>query len=237
MPDLGVDRAAGAATSHRQPRFTYLGPEGTFTEQALYTVPQAAAAQVVQAATAGEALAMVRSEAVDAAMLPMHNSVAGFVPDTLRAIAEGPRLAVVREVVLSIEFALLVRPSTSLGEVRTVSGHPHARPQVAAWLAAHLPRARWVAARSNAEAARLVRDGRHDAALAGEFAAQRYGLVAAATGLQDHPEAVTHFLLLARPDAPGLDGDCEGLHPSGRSDGTSMETGEGGGRSDPGRGD
>ncbi|OII68673.1 hypothetical protein BJP39_20410, partial [Streptomyces sp. CC77] len=160
-------------------------------------------------------------------MLPVHNTAGGPVPDTLRALVDAPGVHARREVVLGIEFALLVRPGTRPGEVRTVTGHPHARAQVTGWLAAFLPRARWMSAPSNAAGARWVRDGRCDAAVAGEFTAARYGLAVAAAGVQDHPGAVTRFLLLAPAAAPGREARGDGPHRTslaGRADGTPHET-------------
>ncbi|MGI5378942.1 chorismate mutase [Streptomyces sp. CA-251387] len=186
----------------RELRFAYLGPEGTFTERALRSLPEAAGARLLPAASAAEALALASRGDVDAAMVPVGNTVAGMVPETLRALAESPAPAVVREVVLGIEFALLVRPGTRLDRIRTVSGHPHARRQVGGWLDRHVPQARWASAPSNAEAARRVRDGECDAAVAGEFTAARYGLLAAATGIQDTGGATTRFLLCARSGRP-----------------------------------
>ncbi|WP_236246725.1 prephenate dehydratase domain-containing protein [Streptomyces sp. CC210A] len=164
-----------------------MGPEGTFTERALRTLPEAAHTPLLPAATAREALAHLRTGAARAAMLPVHNTVGGPVPDTLRALVDAPGVHARREVVLGIEFALLVRPGTRPGEVRTVTGHPHARAQVTGWLAAFLPRARWMSAPSNAAGARWVRDGRCDAAVAGEFTAARYGLAVAAAGSRAIP--------------------------------------------------
>ncbi|MGP2438152.1 chorismate mutase [Streptomyces sp. JW3] len=179
-------------------RLTYLGPEGTFTERALRTLPEAAGSRLLPAATAARALELVHRGDADAAMLPVHNTVAGPVGDTVRALAEAPAPAVLREAVLTIDFALLVRPGTPLAAVRTVSGHPHAGAQVGRWLAGRLPRARWLPAPSNAEAARRVRDGACDAAVAGAFTAAHYGLRALAAGIQDTAGAVTRFLLCAR---------------------------------------
>ena len=70
-------------------------------------------------------------------------------------------------------FALLARPGTAAGDIKTVGGHPQAQPQCRRWLAEHLPDADWLPASSNAEAARQVADGQLDAALAGAFAAGR----------------------------------------------------------------
>ncbi|WP_330241510.1 chorismate mutase [Streptomyces sp. NBC_00525] len=182
-------------------RLTYLGPEGTFTERALRTLPEADGSRLLPAATAARALELVHGGDADAAMLPVHNTVAGPVGDTVRALAGAPAPGVVREVVLPVEFALLVRPGTGLDTIRTVSGHPHAGAQVAGWLAGRLPRARWLSAPSNAEAARRVRDGASDAAVAGDFTAAHYGLRVAAAGIQDTAGAVTRFLLCAHSGA------------------------------------
>jgi prephenate dehydratase len=107
-----------------------------------------------------------------------------------------------REVLLSITFALLVRPGTKLSEIKTVSAHPAAQPQVRNWLKAHLPDAVWESAASNADAARLVQEGRYDAAFAGEFAAARYGLEALETEIHDAENAQTRFVLVGRPARP-----------------------------------
>jgi prephenate dehydratase len=108
-----------------------------------------------------------------------------------------------REVLLSITFALLVRPGTSLSDIKTVTAHPAAQPQVRNWLKANLPDAVWESAASNADGARLVQEGRYDAAFAGEFAAERYGLVPLETGIHDYPEtAQTRFVLVGRPARP-----------------------------------
>nr|AWF83812.1 Bifunctional prephenate dehydratase and chorismate mutase [Streptomyces cyaneofuscatus] len=180
-------------------RFAYLGPEGTFTELALRSLPEATGARLSPAATATEALTLVCRGAADAAMLPVHNTVAGVVADTVRALAESPALTVLREVVLPVEFALLVRPGTRRARIRTVSGHPHAGAQVGGWLDSRAPQARWTPAPSNAEAARRVRDRECDAAVAGEFTAAHYGLQVLDAGIQDTAGAVTRFLLCARP--------------------------------------
>ncbi|MFF3499724.1 chorismate mutase [Streptomyces sp. NPDC003247] len=197
-PDIQAFPAPGRLP-YPERRFAYLGPEGTFTELALRSLPQAAGSRLSPAATAAEALTLVCRGAVDAAMLPVDNTVAGLVADTVRALAESPTPTVLREVVLPVEFALLVRPGTRLAQIRTVSGHPHAGAQVGGWLDRRVPRARWTPAPSNAEAARRVRDRECDAAVAGDFTAAHYGLQVLVTGIQDTAGAATRFLLCARP--------------------------------------
>src|SRR5690606_39478608 len=84
----------------------------------------------------------------------------------------------------SITFALLVRPGTKMSDIKTVTAHPAAQPQVRNWMKAHLPDVHWESAASNADGARLVQEGRYDAAFAGEFAAARYRSEEHTSGLQ-----------------------------------------------------
>ncbi|URN16917.1 MULTISPECIES: prephenate dehydratase [Streptomyces] len=183
-------------------RFTYLGPEGTFTEAALRTLPEAATRELVPMVSVPAALDAVRNGEAAGALVPIENSVEGGVTVTLDELASGRPLVIHREVLLPIAFALLVRPGTKPADIRTVTGHPVAQPQVRNWLRAHLPEAVWESAASNADGARLVREGRYDAAFAGEFAAATYGLEALFTEIHDAENAETRFVLVGRPARP-----------------------------------
>ncbi|GAA1358962.1 prephenate dehydratase [Streptomyces beijiangensis] len=183
-------------------RFTYLGPEGTFTEAALRTLPEAATRELVPMVSVPAALDAVRTGEAAAALVPIENSVEGGVTATLDELAGGEPLMIYREVLLPIAFALLVRPGTKLSDVKTVTGHPVAQPQVRNWLRANLPEALWESAASNADGARLVQEGRFDAAFAGEFAAATYGLVPLVTEIHDAENAETRFVLVGRPARP-----------------------------------
>ncbi|NGO67548.1 prephenate dehydratase [Streptomyces boncukensis] len=183
-------------------RYTYLGPEGTFTEAALHTLPEAATRELTPMVSVPTALDAVRSGEAQAAFVPIENSVEGGVTATLDELAAGSPLMIYREVLLPITFALLVRPGTPLGDVKTVTGHPVAQPQVRKWLGANLPDALWESAASNADGARLVQEGRYDAAFAGEFAAAPYGLEPLVTDIHDAENAVTRFVLVGRPARP-----------------------------------
>ncbi|MCK7623294.1 prephenate dehydratase [Streptomyces sp. RS10V-4] len=183
-------------------RYTYLGPVGTFTEAALRTLPEAATRELVPMVSVPAALDAVRAGEAAAALVPIENSVEGGVTTTLDELASGEPLMIYREVLLPIAFALLVRPGTELSDVKTVTGHPVAQPQVRKWLAAQLPEAVWESAASNADGARLVQEGRYDGAFAGEFAAATYGLTPLVTGIHDAQNAATRFVLVGRPARP-----------------------------------
>lgn len=182
--------------------YAYLGPEGTFTEVALRTLPETATRELIPYVSVQSALDAVRAGEAEAAFVPIENSVEGGVTTTLDELVAGEPLMIYREVLLSITFALLVRPGTKLSDIKTVTAHPVAQPQVRNWLKAHLPDAVWESAASNADGARLVQEGRYDAAFAGEFAAERYGLVPLETGIHDAENAQTRFVLVGRPARP-----------------------------------
>jgi prephenate dehydratase len=179
--------------------YTYLGPEGTFTEAALRTLPEAATRELVPMVSVPAALDAVRAGDAAAALVPIENSVEGGITTTLDELAFGQPLMIYREVLLPIAFALLVRPGTELADVKTVTGHPAAQAQVRQWLAQHLPNAAWESSASNADGARLVQEGRYDGAFAGEFAAPTYGLAPLATDIHDASNATTRFVLVGRP--------------------------------------
>lgn len=183
--------------------YVYLGPEGTFTEVALRTLPEAATRELVPVVSVPAALDAVRTGEADAAFVPIENSVEGGITTTLDELVAGAPLMIYREVLLSITFALLVRPGTKLSDIKTVTAHPAAQTQVRNWMKANLPPdVVWESAASNADGARLVQEGRYDAAFAGEFAAARYGLEALETEIHDAENAQTRFVLVGRPARP-----------------------------------
>jgi prephenate dehydratase len=177
--------------------YAYLGPEGTFTEAALRAVnPQA---EPLACPTIQATLAAVRTGAAERAVVPIESSVEGIVAATLDDLATGAGLVIEAELHLPIAFALLARPGAVLGDIKRIGGHPQAMPQCRGWLAANLPDAEWVPTASNAEAARLVADDQLDAALAGAFAADRYGLAILADDVQDRSNAITRFVVVGPP--------------------------------------
>ncbi|NGO10664.1 prephenate dehydratase [Streptomyces sp. HC44] len=182
--------------------YAYLGPEGTFTEVALRTLPETATRELVPMVSVPAALDAVRGGEAEAAFVPIENSVEGGITTTLDELVAGEPLMIYREVLLSITFALLVRPGTKLSEIKTVTAHPAAQPQVRNWMKNNLPDVIWESAASNADGARLVQEGRYDAAFAGEFAAQKYGLEPLETGIHDAENAQTRFVLVGKPARP-----------------------------------
>lgn len=182
----------------------FLGPKGTFAEQAARALAGAEPVKLVPAEGVTAAIRSARAGETDAACVPVENSVEGSVAVTLDELADAdaPPLVAVRETVLAVRFHVLVRPGTAAADVRAVATHPHAAAQVRGWLAEHLPNAKLVTTYSTAAAAVAVCDGEADAAVTAPVAALHYPLQVLARDVADLPDAVTRFLLLRRPGPP-----------------------------------
>jgi prephenate dehydratase len=183
-------------------RFVYLGPEGTFSEQALLTIPAAAKGTRTPARSVPEALDAVRAADADAALVPVENSIGGQVGVTLDELANGSPLVITREVVIPVEFVLAAREPLAFESVRSVAAHPQAAAQCRHWLRGHVPDATVVEMLSNAAAAASVAAGEHDVAICVPLGVGRIGLTVLADKIADHPDAVTRFALVARPGPP-----------------------------------
>lgn len=185
-------------------RYAYLGPEGTFAESALRSLPGAARGERLPRPTVAAALDAVRSGEAAGAVVPLENSVEGAVTTTLDELATGEPLVITREVLLPVTFALLGRPGCDVYAVRRVVTHPHAAAQCRRWLASHLPEAQVLPAASTAAAAALVAEpgSAYDAAIAAPVAADHYRLAVLAHDIGDNAGAVTRFVLVSRPGPP-----------------------------------
>ncbi|HEX6931174.1 MAG TPA: prephenate dehydratase [Streptosporangiaceae bacterium] len=185
-----------------QARYAYLGPRGTFCEQAVSALHPDGDFEALACASIEATLDAVHGGSADRAVVPIESSVEGGVNATLDELAAGPRLVINAEVIVPVEFALLARPGTQLADIKVVGGHPVAQPQCRQWLARNLPDAHWRPALSNADAAQQVADYGLDAALAGSFAARYYQLDVLADGVHDNAAAVTRFVEVGQPGPP-----------------------------------
>ena len=195
-------------------RLGYLGPPGTFCEEALRASAGALAgtADLVPGATVHETIMAVRDGEVDRALVPIENSVEGAVTTTVDALTvEAPGIRIVGEHVLPVRLALIAARPLELGGIDTVVSHPHATAQCARFLRAELPRARVLPAGSTADAVRIVAGGDSPwAALGTQLAAELYGGVVLRDGVEDEHEHETRFVWLAAGDSgpwpPAADG-------------------------------
>jgi prephenate dehydratase len=190
---------SGAATS-----VAYFGPAGTFTEQALLSQPDYAAAERRPLPTIVDVLDAVNAGEVDLGFVPIENAIEGTVSATIDGLIHDVDLHIQREVVMDIHLHLMAPPGTQLADVGWVSSYPHALAQCQKFLARTLPAAEQRAANSTADAARLLGESRSPdgAAIAPRLAAERYGLSILAEDVEDHPDNQTRFVLVARSRVP-----------------------------------
>ena len=182
-------------------RIAFLGPQGTFCEPALLAMPNWQEAEHVPAVTVQAAIDAVRAGEVDAAVIPIENSVEGSVSVTLDELANGKRLVIVDEIALPVRFALMARPGVTMADVRAVGSHPHGLAQVRRYLAEALPGVKEIPATSNAAAAEVLwlDPAPFDAAIAPRLAADRYHLEVLADNIGDTEEATTRFVVVRLP--------------------------------------
>jgi len=180
-------------------RVAYLGPPGTFSEEAVSRCELATTP--VPYPTFADAYAALRRGEVDGALLPVENSIEGSVGATLDLMVHDPGPLIRRELHLPVDQHLLAKPGTRLEEITRVLSHPQPLGQCARFLREKLPGAALEPALSTADAARKVAEGGPGlAAIGGRAAAARYPLAFLAEKIQDSAENVTRFLLLAQAD-------------------------------------
>jgi len=204
-------------------RLGYLGPEGTFSHEALLaTAP--ADADAVGLPTIHDVTVAVADGKVQRGIVPIENSLAGSVTATLDALTQdGSPLTIVDEVVLAIEQCLIARPGVHRDAIEAVVSHPQALEQCAEYLRRELPGAEQHAVGSTAEAARIVMSRAEPwAAIGPRRAAEIAGAAVLDAPIQDDTGNETRFVWLS------TDADATPFGPSGGAHKTSiMFAGEG----------
>ena len=171
---------------------TYLGPEGTFSEQAVRK-HFGSGVDALACSSVDEAFRRCESGAAQFTVVPVENSTEGAVGRTLDLLLATP-LVICGEVELRVQQNLLSRGE--LKAVRRVYSHAQSLAQCNGWLAQNLPGVERVPVASNAEAAQRASREEGAAAIAGEAAAERYGLAMLARGIEDAANNTTRFLVL-----------------------------------------
>lgn len=137
----------------------YLGPAGTFAESAVMSLPSVAGAVQEPAGSVIGALDRVRDGSVDAAVVPIENSIEGSVSGTLDELSAAPPLRITAEVAVPVRFTLMAQRPMALADITAVGTHPHASAQCRRWLHEQMPQARVVATDSTAGAAEGLAQG------------------------------------------------------------------------------
>lgn len=173
----------------------YLGPEGTFSQSAVFK-HFGHSVRALPLATIDEVFHEVESGSADFGVVPVENSTEGTVNHTLDMFLTSP-LTICGEVELRVRQHLLGSMG-SLDQVKRVCAHPQSLAQCRAWLREYLPGVALVEATSNAEGARRARDEAGTAAIAGDAAAEVYGLDKLVADIEDRPDNTTRFLVVGR---------------------------------------
>jgi prephenate dehydratase len=185
-------------------RVGFLGPSGTFAEEALRASAPPQEVDEAPYATVWETVKAVQDGEVDQAVVPIENSLEGSVTTTLDALAgEGSDVRIVAEVVRPITHCLIARDGIALEDVSRVLSHPQALAQCARFLHERLPGVPSEVAASTAEAVRsAVASSEPLAAIGTRLAADLYGGSVLAEGVEDRPDNLTRFVWLARAGTP-----------------------------------
>jgi prephenate dehydratase len=197
-----------------QSKLGFLGPAGTFTEQAVMSQADLAGCEHVLFRTMPDVLDAVDSGEVDYGFIAIENSIEGTVNLSQDELAFSHELLIQREVVQDIHHCLMAAPGTAIDDIKVVLSIPVATAQCHAFLRRHLNQAELRAANSTAEAARTIGEDRTPgwAAIAPRIAADKYGLTVLANDINDHPGNQTRFVLVSRTGIPARTGhDRTGL--------------------------
>jgi prephenate dehydratase len=187
-------------------RVAFLGPEGTFAEEALRASAPAGGAEEIPYPTVYETVMAVQAGDVDRAVVPIENSLEGSVTATLDALAgEAENVRIAAEVVRPIAHCLVARPGLALDDVRQVISHPQAIAQCAGFLRERLPEADTATAPSTADAVRTAAGTSEPwAALGQRLAAELYGCEVLAENVEDRSDNSTRFVWLAPEGAQAV---------------------------------
>ncbi len=180
--------------------YAYLGPAGTFTEAALRQITSESDV-LVSYSNVTAALDAVRSGAAEKVLVPIENSVEGVVSRTLDELALGTPLVVTAETTIPVSFSLMILPENIGKPITKIATHPHAEAQCRSYVAKNYPQAEVIEMSSTAAAAKGLKDGNYDAAIASQIAATTYGLKVLASDIGDNSGAVTRFVVAQKPGA------------------------------------
>jgi prephenate dehydratase len=182
----------------------YLGPPGTFSEEALLSEADLAEHELIDLPTFPDVMAAVADGRTDLGFVAVENAIEGTVNVTVDALVFEHSLLIQREVVLPVHQHLLAPAGLPVGDIEHVVSFPVALAQCRRFFSDHLPGVREVAAPSTSDAARMVAAGEvppRSAAIGTRLAAKLYDLEVVSEAIEDHPENATRFVLLAREEA------------------------------------
>ncbi len=176
----------------------YLGPEGTFSQEALLTQPDLARHELVPFPSITDTFLGLKRKEIELAFIPIENSIEGSVPETLDQLLFHSETIIQREIEIDIHLQLIGLRGATLGDITEVISYPHASGQCRTWLHQNLNSVTLKAANSTSEAAKIVREigNKSICAVAPKLAAELNNLEILAESIEDHKLNRTRFVLL-----------------------------------------
>ncbi|NLE73914.1 MAG: prephenate dehydratase [Actinobacteria bacterium] len=187
-------------------RIGFLGPHGTFTEEALQITLARGPENVMEAIetrpypSIEDTIRALADDEIDCVLVPIENSIEGSVSVTVDVLAwEAHDVQIIREVRLPIRHRLITRPEVHFAQITKIISHPHANAQCRRWLRRAMPSVPIEAANSTAGAVKIVSQSEEPwAAIGTAIAAERYGCVVMRDNIEDHDDNETRFVFLSR---------------------------------------
>ena len=176
-------------------KIAYLGPEGTFTQQAVNR-HFGHSVQALGVGSIADVFAQVETREADFGVVPIENSNQGIVSHTLDRFVESD-LKICGEIEMAIHHNFLSQ-AKGLADIERIYSHQQSLSQCKKWIRQHLPKVECVAVSSNAEAARRVRQSPDAAAISSQSAAEIYGVPVLFSRIEDQADNATRFLVIGR---------------------------------------
>jgi prephenate dehydratase len=179
-------------------KIAYLGPPGTFTEEALERfIKDTAGVEKIPCTTVEEVIKSVDKGEVDAGVVPLENSIEGSVNITLDILTFESEAKIIGEVTIPIRHSLIGKSKMKIGDIKKLISHPHATAQCRKFISTHLKDAEIIAANSTAEAVKILQEEDSNiAAIGTKTAAKIYGLQIIESDIEDNKDNKTRFVFI-----------------------------------------
>ncbi len=184
----------------KKKRLGYLGPRGTFSEEAALLYNQDSDSILLEYPSIADVVTAVKEGSIDEGLVPLENTLEGGVGPTLDRLARQEEVYICNELVYPVHQCLMSAEKLDLNQIRQVLSHPHALGQCSEYLNRNLSHAECLPVESTAAAAKAVRNLPGAAAIAPSRAGELFNLVLLARDIQDNNGNATRFVVVARHD-------------------------------------
>ncbi len=192
-------------------RLGYLGPRGTFSEDAALIYNSRSERMLREHPTIASVITALMGGELEEGLVPLENNLEGGIAATLDLLAKQDGIYICYELVCPVSQCLMAEKKMEAGEIKQILSHPHALGQCTDYISRYCPEAECLPVESTASAAKSVLGRPGTAAVANRRAAELFGLTLLAEGIQDNEENTTRFVVLSRSDHPPTGNDKTSL--------------------------